>query len=215
MSDSPAIEIRDLHVAYGSRDVLQGVCLEVPPGRKVLITGPSGSGKSTLLHSLLGFVRPGAGEIRIQGRPVDSQTVWQSRRKLGFVDQEPQMGQGTVREILHRPFEYQANRSLARNLSDVPDWFERLELEAELLDAPIAKLSGGEKQRVALVAALLLDRPILLLDEATSALDPPLRKRAVDVLGSRDDLTILAVAHDEQWREMAHREVSLARGAVR
>ncbi len=214
MSESLAIEFQDLSVSFSSRRVLTGLSLAVPRGRKVLITGPSGCGKSTLLHCVLGFVKPLSGRVVVQDQPVGPESIWEIRQKLGYVDQEPQLGPGSVRQILHEPMGYRANAHLAENLSRVPEWFERFELGGELLDAQVSKLSGGEKQRVALISAMLLERPILLLDEATSALDPSTRRRVIRTLGQCEETTILAVGHDSAWQELADREISLAREVV-
>jgi ABC-type multidrug transport system fused ATPase/permease subunit len=212
MSQTPAIEIRGLEVGFDGKTVLAGIDLAVAPGERMLITGPSGSGKSTLLHCLLGLAPWSSGLIRIQNRELNAQSVWELRRGLAFVDQEPQLGTGTVREVLHRPFSYAANEDLGENLKRVPELFEALAVRGDLIDSRMDKLSGGEKQRVALISALLLDRPILLLDEATSALDSDNRRRAIELLDSKSDLTILAVAHDSHWRSIADRRLVLPEG---
>lgn len=191
-----ALGLRDVSVHFDAKAVLEGFSMSLPAGAKALLTGPSGSGKSTVLRCLLGFVTPETGSVYIEGEPMTAETVWSLRRRIAYVSQEPDLGLGTAREILEQPFHYHANASLRDNLQRVPALCERFGLDRHLLEKETGDLSGGEKQRVALIAALLLDRPILLLDEVTSALDPASRDTVVDYFRSRDDVTALFIAHD-------------------
>jgi len=195
----PAIEIDKLAITIAGRTILSGLSLSLFPKQKTTLVGRSGCGKSTLLHSLLGFVAPEAGVIRIFGRELSSQSVWQLRTRMAYVAQEPEMGSGNVRDILARPFAFKNNRHLRRNMARVPELMQRLYLPGTLLDKDVSTLSGGEKQRVALMAALLLDREILLLDEASSALDQSSKYAVIDLLRSNQALTVLSVSHDQEW----------------
>jgi ABC-type lipoprotein export system ATPase subunit len=91
-----------------------------------------------------------------------------------------------------------------------PELMEKLYLPGHLLDKDMTSLSGGEKQRVALISALLLEREILLLDEASSALDQRAKKAAIDLLYSKEDLTLLAITHDREWIEAADDLIELS-----
>ena len=171
MDDTFAIDIRRLGVRYEDRWVVRGFDLPIRPGEKVTLTGPSGSGKSTVLKCVLGLVVPTEGEVRVLGRPVDTEHVWLLRRRMAYVAQEPDLGAGTAREVLHRPFAYRANGPLRANLQRVPSLMERFGLAAELLDKPVSALSGGEKQRIAIARVLLKNPAVIVLDEATAHLD--------------------------------------------
>lgn len=198
--DRPAtVEIQDVTVQLDGQTILQNFSLWLEAGRKALLTGPSGCGKSTVLRCLLGFVIPQAGSIRIAGEPLTAESVWKLRRYIAYVGQEPDLGAGIVRDILERPFHYCANTTLRGNLARVAELFDAFGLARSLLDKDIGDLSGGEKQRVALVSALLLDRDIFLLDEATSALDPKSKRTVADYFRSYADATVLFVAHDPEW----------------
>jgi ABC-type lipoprotein export system ATPase subunit len=96
------------------------------------------------------------------------------------------------------PFEYKTNRDLKANAEKIPALMQRLMLGEALLAQPVDRLSGGEKQRVAMIAALLLERPVLLLDEASSALDPESRQALARLLRSKSETTILSVVHDPE-----------------
>lgn len=190
-----ALKIADLSVYIGNKGLFSGIDLEILQGDKVTLFGRSGSGKSTLLRCVAGFI-PFEGEIIIYGRRLDAQSVWKLRAQLALVAQEPDMGEGTVREVLQRPYLYRTNQHLTYTEDETISLLERMNLSAGFLDKDMAGLSGGEKQRVALVCALLLHRPLLLLDEAASALDPESKSCVRQYLCSRDDLTILSVSHD-------------------
>ncbi len=212
-SNGCAIAIDELGVNYDGRQVLYGFGLKVEAGEKVSLTGPSGSGKSTVLKCILGLVEPQEGSIRVRGNRVAGDGVWEARRSLAYVAQEPELGAGTVRQAIERPFAFKANADLRGNLKRLPPLLERFHLVPALLDKESRSLSGGEKQRVALIMAVLLDRPILLLDEASSALDRDNKQAVVDFIRQAVDLTVLSVAHDTEWLGFSDRVVNLADGA--
>ncbi|MFP4353965.1 MAG: ATP-binding cassette domain-containing protein [Phycisphaerae bacterium] len=207
-TQQPAVQIEQVTVRFDGQAVLESLDLTVPAGRKVVLSGPSGSGKSTLLRCLLGLLVPQSGRIVIEGTELDDRTVWQVRRRIGYVAQEPVLGSGTAREVLHRPFSYRANQDQAENLQRVPELFDRFCLSGSLLDKPVEKLSGGQKQRVALVSGILLDRPVLLLDEPGSALDED-NRRAVGEYLARSDRTVLVAGHGGDWGEYVDQVVEL------
>ena len=209
-SSHPAVIMENLSVAYGEREILHGFNLEVCSGERVLLSGPSGSGKSTVLHCVLGLVVPREGTVMIWGEPVDSSSVWKARLHLGYVPQEPDLGKGTVRQVLEAPFSFRANERLRGNLEKIPAWLDRFDLPVHLLDKEASTLSGGEKQRVALISAILLERSVVLLDEASSALDQDNKRRVAEYFREAPDLTVLAVSHDAEWADFTTRTVSLA-----
>jgi putative ABC transport system ATP-binding protein len=210
MDDTFAIDIRRLGVRYQDRWVVRGFDLRLRPGEKVTLTGPSGSGKSTVLKCVLALVVPAEGEVRVLGRRVDAQSAWPLRRRMAYVAQEPDLGAGTAREVLHRPFAYRANAPLRGNLDRLPSLMERFGLAEGLLDKPMSTLSGGEKQRIALIAALLLDREVILLDEASSALDKANKRAVAACFRDATALTVLSVSHDAEWESFSSRVVDMA-----
>ncbi len=194
----PAIQLDAVTVRFNDKTVLERFSMSVEPGQKVTLTGRSGAGKSTVLRCILGFVVPDEGVITVGGERLTGATVWKIRRRLAYVAQEPLLGSGTVNEILKRPFSYKANVHLRDNLSRLPELFDRFCLEKRLLDENVNRLSGGEKQRVAIISALLLDRSIFLLDEVTSALDPESRQIVVDYFCSNGAYTVVSVSHEAE-----------------
>ncbi len=208
-SASRPVEVDNLSVRFDGRTVLDGFSLSLDAGEKVALTGRSGGGKSTLLKCLMGFVPKFQGGIRIFGEPLGPATVWRLRRALAWVPQEPDLGGGTAREALARPFAWRANRAQAAAMDRAPALMERLLLDHALLDKPVSTLSGGEKQRIAVVGALLLDRPLLLLDEPASALDPESRLALAALLGEQENRAMLCVTHDADTAPFCTRQIAV------
>jgi putative ABC transport system ATP-binding protein len=204
-----ALEAKDIDVRFGGQTVLRAFSLSLGPGEKALLTGPSGCGKSTVLRCFLGFVVPDAGSVSIEGEELTPPTVWRLRQRVAYVGQEPDLGTGTASQAIERRFHYRVNAGLRRNLDRVPELFERFNLARDLLHKDIGSLSGGEKQRIALVSAILLDRRIFLLDEVTSALDKVSKQAVADYFRSREDATALIVAHDPEVFSFANRVIEL------
>ena len=209
MDRPAAIKIDDLTVRFDDRNILERFSLRIEPGERVHLDGRSGSGKSTLLRSILGFVAPEQGEIRIEGELLSGRSAWTLRRRLAYVPQEPILGAGSVAEVFERPFHYKANAHLKGNLERVAELMERFLLSPELLNKDVSTISGGEKQRVALVTGVLLGRKILLLDEPTSALDKGARKAVADYLRCCSEVSVLFAAHDAEALGGADRAVRL------
>jgi putative ABC transport system ATP-binding protein len=204
-----AIQLNKLNIAFDGHPVLQDLSLNVFAGDKVTLTGPSGSGKSTVLRCILGLVMPDSGTITILGEPVTRHNIWQKRRHIAYVAQEPDLGAGSVKEVIETPFTFRANAGLRDNLARLPEIMERFNLPQPLLDKQINRLSGGEKQRIALVIAILLDRAIVLLDEASSALDTKNKQAVAAYFKQAENTTVLSVAHDTEWMEFATRVVDM------
>lgn len=191
-----AVVIENLSVHFQSKPLFDGFSLAVNCGDKITIAGPSGGGKSTLLRCIMGFTPATKGSIRILDRELTASSIWQLRGKMAYVAQEPELGVGLVRSALIRPFAYRINADLSYDEEEALRLFSVFRLSPSLLEKEITTLSGGEKQRVALVVALLLQRSILLLDEAASALDGVSKEAVRTYLCERTDLTILSVSHD-------------------
>ena len=212
MERPAAIEIDDLTVRFDNRSILERFSMRIEPGEKVHLEGRSGSGKSTLLRSVLGFVAPEEGAIRIEGELLSGRSAWALRRRLVYVPQEPNLGTGSVAEVFERPFHYHANAHLKSNLKRVKELMDRFLLSRDLLDKDVTTISGGEKQRVALITGVLLGRKILLLDEPTSALGKAGKMAVADYLRCCGDVTVLFAAHDAEALGSADRVVRLSGG---
>lgn len=202
------IKIEDLTIRFGEQLLVESLDLQVHQGKKVVITGKSGGGKSSLLKAIAGLIKPAKGRIHIDNQLLEASSVWQLRNRIGYVAQEPDLSTGTVRQAIQRPFSFKSNQHLKENLTEIEEYFKRFFLSASLLDKDIDSVSGGEKQRIALICALLLDREILLLDEVTSALDPDSRQAVIETLKGTNK-TMLIVSHDESVNCIADEVISL------
>jgi ATP-binding cassette subfamily B protein len=173
----PAGEVRFEDVRFGyrpDREILKGVSFTVPPGRTLAIVGPTGAGKSTISRLLFRFYDAGSGAVRVDGQDVREVTQDSLRQSIGVVPQDTVLFNDTIRYNIAygRPGASDAEVEQAAKLAQVHDFVLRL---PDGYDTRVGerglKLSGGEKQRVAIARTLLKDPRILILDEATSALD--------------------------------------------
>jgi len=177
-----ALQVRAGEVAFDGvrfgyrpdREILKGVSFAVPPGRTLAIVGPTGAGKSTISRLLFRFYDVNGGAVRIDGQDVREVTQESLRAAIGVVPQDTVLFNDTIRYNIAygRPGASQAEIEAAARLAQVHDFVLRL---PDGYDTRVGerglKLSGGEKQRVAIARTLLKDPRILILDEATSALD--------------------------------------------
>jgi len=163
-----AFSVRHLRVVRGGAVVLPDLACEVARGRVTGLLGPSGSGKSTLLRAVVGVQRVAGGTIEVLGRPAGSPAL---RARVGYMTQAPSVyGDLTVRENLRffaRVLGAPA-AAVARAIGDVA--------LTEFADRVVNRLSGGQRARVSLAAALVGEPELLVLDEPTVGLDPVLRR---------------------------------------
>jgi ATP-binding cassette subfamily B protein len=194
------IRFEDVRFAYElDRPILKGISFEVPAGRTVAVVGPSGAGKSTISRLLFRFYDLSGGRIMIDGQDISRVTQQSLREVIGMVPQDTVLFNDTIRYNIRygRWNASDADVEEAARLAQI-DGFIRMSpkgYETEVGERGL-KLSGGEKQRVAIARTILKGPPILLLDEATSALDSHTEKEIQDALERvSKDRTTLVIAH--------------------
>jgi ATP-binding cassette, subfamily C, bacterial CydC len=198
----PGVRIRDLRVRYGPDEpwALDGLDLDLAPGRRVAVVGPSGAGKSTLAEVLFRFRDPDGGTVHLDGVDVATRDPDDTRRVLSGMPQDPHVFATSLRGnlLLARP---------AATDDELRDVLRRVRLADDVaalpegLDTEVgpqgARLSGGMRGRLALARALLADPEVLVLDEPTTHLDPDTRDAVLDdILAATRGRTVLLVTHD-------------------
>lgn len=172
---APVLEIRELTFSWpgATEPVLEELSLSVGEGEFVILRGPSGSGKSTILRLCCRLEAFSTGTIRYRGRDITAMPPAALRSAVRYVPQIPQMVDGTIEENLLLPYTFAQNAGKAKpDKADMQRMLEEFYLGGVSLTQSAMKLSIGQKQRLALMRAILQDPDLLLLDEPTSALDP-------------------------------------------
>jgi len=196
----PVIRFEDVHFHYDAdRPILKGISFEVPAGKTIAVVGPSGAGKSTISRLLYRFYDVIEGRITIDGQDIRDVTQASLRASIGMVPQDTVLFNDTIAYNIRygRPDATDEEVRRAAELAQIGHFIESL---PKGYDTPVGerglKLSGGEKQRVAIARTILKGPPILILDEATSALDSKTEeeiKSALDLVSA--NRTTLVIAH--------------------
>jgi len=213
------VRFEDVHFGYeANRDILKGIDLVIAPGQTVAVVGPSGAGKSTLARILYRFYDLTGGRVTIDGQDIAQVTQGSLRAAIGIVPQDTVLFNDTVgyniaygREGATTEQVAAAARgaAIAGFIESMPDGYDTRVGERGL------KLSGGEKQRVAIARTLLKDPPILILDEATSALDSRTEAEILDTLEAIErGRTTIVIAHRLSTVVNADRIVVLEAGRI-
>ena len=214
-----AVRFDDVHFGYDAdREILHGVSFEIPAGKTVAVVGPSGSGKSTLARLMFRFYDTGSGRISIDGQDIRAVTQKSLREAIGIVPQDTVLFNDTVEYNIaygRTGADLAAVEGAARSahihsfIASTPKGYDTIVGERGL------KLSGGEKQRVAIARTLLKDPPIMIFDEATSALDSA-NERAIqaELQNAAQNRTALVIAHRLSTVVEAHQILVMEQGWI-
>ena len=218
--DQPVISIKNIHFHYhddDKREALSDVSIDVYPGEWLAIIGHNGSGKSTLAKMMNGLLEPNEGSIYIDGQLLTEETVYEARRKVGMVFQNPdnQFVGTTVEDDIAFGLE---NIGMPR-----VEMIQKINSSLEMVrmtpfkDKEPARLSGGQKQRVAIAGMIALAPKVVILDEATSMLDPQGRFEVISTiqkLHKEKGITVISITHDLEEAASADRVLLMESGKV-
>lgn len=214
----PTLQARGLRVRFRQQEILRGVDLSLWPGEIVVLMGRNGAGKTTLLRTLVGLLRPWAGDVSIGSRPNTGRTVAEICRQVGYLPQDPNsllFAESVQDELLVTLHNHQGAGTLQQE-GFPSQLLARLGLADKTAAYP-RDLSVGERQRVALAAVTVTQPATLLLDEPTRGLDYQAKMALEQLLrGWRDDGTaILVVTHDvELAAVIADRVILMSQGEI-
>ncbi|MCV2368466.1 ABCB family ABC transporter ATP-binding protein/permease [Roseateles oligotrophus] len=214
-----AVRFESVNFAYDkTRPILRDVSFEIPAGKKVAVVGPSGSGKSTLARLLYRFYDIDAGRITIDGQDLRGVTQSSLRRSIGIVPQDTVLFNDTVAYNIAygRPGASQDEVEAAARAAHIHAFINASPKGyATMVGERGLKLSGGEKQRVAIARTLLKNPPLLIFDEATSALDST-NERAIqaELESAAQNKTVLVIAHRLSTVVDAHEILVLEAGRI-
>ena len=219
LASPPSVAFEHVDFAYEqNRPILQDVSFSIPAGKTVAIVGPSGSGKSTLARLLFRFYDVGQGVVRIDGHPLNQLTQASVRQAIGIVPQDTVLFNDTVYYNIAygRPSASREEVEQAARAARIHDFIVSTPLGYQTMVGERGlKLSGGEKQRVAIARTLLKNPFILIFDEATSALDSS-NERAIqsELREAANNKTTLVIAHRLSTVVDAHEIIVLDQGVI-
>lgn len=195
--------------------ILKNISLSINEGDFVSIVGPSGSGKSTFLKLCSSLISPDEGDMLFKNKSFKEYDDVNLRKKVSYCFQIPYLFDHTVEDNLKFPY---VLRNKAFDINRVKELFNIFNMDISFIKKEVNNLSGGEKQRIALIRNLLFEPDILLLDEVTSALDKDntLIVENVIKLMNKRGITILWVTHNEaQSRKYANKLITIESGLLK
>lgn len=213
------VEFRNVSFKYDNEQpwVLKNCSFTVDPDESIAIIGHNGSGKSTIAKLMNGLLFPQEGEIFIEGMEVTPETVWDIRKEVGMVFQNPdnQFVGTTVQDDVAFGME---NRGISRQemRKRIDETLDIVGMTEYVLTEP-HRLSGGQKQRVAIASVLAIQPNILILDEATAMLDPRGRKEIMETLHrvqTERSVSLITITHDLHEVVQAERVIVLNKGEI-
>ena len=214
------IDVKNLSFRYKESQEyydVKDITFHVKRGEWLSIVGHNGSGKSTTIRLIDGLLEAESGEIVIDGQRLTEENVWNIRRQIGMVFQNPdnQFVGATVEDDVAFGLENQglSRQEMKKRVEEALDLVGMLDFKKR----EPARLSGGQKQRVAIAGVVALRPAILILDEATSMLDPEGRRELIEtVKGIRKDydMTVISITHDLEEVAMSDRVLVMKRGEI-
>lgn len=209
------IELNNVSFKVGDKQILDTISFSVNEGEIVTITGPSGGGKSTLLKLIALIMSPTSGTIKYQGRNIREYEPTEYRKEVSYFFQNATLFEDTVKDNLSFPAKIRDDKF---NKQQAREGLEIVQLSDISLEKPIHELSGGEKQRVALIRNLMYPPRVLLMDEVTSSLDKTNREiilSFINEMNKEKDMTIMWITHNQEEINTSDRIITLSGGKMK
>jgi ABC-type uncharacterized transport system, ATPase component len=211
----PLLKFQDVSFESEDKFILKNISVDIEPGDFISIIGPSGSGKSTFLKLCSHLISPTKGTIAYKNKNITDYNPIELRRNIVYCFQTPYLFGDTVVENIHFPFSI---RNIKPDQRKIDDLFSMFHMPEDFLHKDVRNLSGGEKQRIALIRSLLFMPDILLLDEITSALDAGNASIVENVIAdlNKKGTTVLWITHNlEQSRKYANTLLTIDTGEIK
>lgn len=208
------IEFQNVCFNDGNKNILEDISLKIEYGDFISIVGPSGGGKSTLLKLVSNLISPSKGSISFKNKDIMQYSPIEVRQQCAYCYQLPYLFGNTVLENLAFPYEIRGKKI---NFDKINELLSLFKMNKDYIDKNVDKLSGGEKQRLALIRTLIFQPEVLLLDEITSALDTDNTLIVENVIKDlhQNGTTILWVTHNlDQSKKYANKLLTIENGKI-
>lgn len=209
----PILELKNVAYQVDGKRILQKISFQVKANDFLTLLGPSGAGKSTILKLIANLISPTAGQIRYQGQDIMKLNPLEYRRSVSYCFQQPALFGKNVRDNLIFPFQI---RKKEIDEDKIRKLLTEVDLSSEFLNKDINSLSGGEKQRVALIRNIMFLPKVLLLDEITTGLDEGSKKLVHQLIKrvAAENVTIIQVTHDQEEIKAANKIIQIEKGGI-
>lgn len=209
------IEVKNLNYQVGQQKILKNINLKVPRDAYITFIGPSGSGKSTLMRIIASMLNATSGEVLFNGKNQSEYEPTHYRRKVSYAFQQPTLFGRTIKENLEFPYLVR-RKEFDRSL--VTQYLEMVNLNETYIDKSVNDVSGGEKQRIALLRNLIFPPEVLITDEVTTGLDTENKtivRKLIDQFNKERNVTVLRVTHDDTEISEAHNTITIENGEIK
>lgn len=209
------LKLDNIKYSQNNDDILKGINLNIDEGDIISIVGPSGSGKSTLLKICSDLISATAGDIHYRDKNYKDYNPIELRKNISYCVQIPFLFGDTVYDNLSYPFKIR-KKEVDKTL--VIEFLEKFNLDKSYIEKSVDSLSGGEKQRIALIRNLIFKPDILLLDEVTASLDPENSKVVENIIKdlNKSGTTVLWITHDiAQSNSIFNKKITMENGLIK
>jgi putative ABC transport system ATP-binding protein len=209
------LEFSNVSFSNEGKSILKNLNIRIESRDYISIVGPSGSGKSTFLKLCNNLISPSEGNISFNNKNVSEYNPIELRKEIAYCFQMPHLFGDTVMDNLSFPFKIRNKRV---DMDRIKYLFSLFSMDEEFIDEKVLNLSGGEKQRIALMRTLMFTPEVLLLDEVTSALDSENTLIVENIINklNNEGSTVLWVTHnDEQSIKYANKLLTLENGEIK